>query len=103
MFDLLRNLTKGFVELKQAEQKQHHDCHSKLRALFPGSLLKVKNYHDDTKWIPGTVLKKLGPVTYSVDIGDGRMVKRHIDQLQHSVDEGKMPHLSFRLACLALL
>ena len=27
------------------------------------------------------VFKKLGPVTYSVDVGDGRIWKRHIDQL----------------------
>ena len=86
-FDLLRNPTKGFVECKQAEQKQHHDRRSKLRCLFPGSQVKVRNYHGDTKWIPGTVLKKMGPVTYSVDIGDGRTVKRHIDQLLQSVHQ----------------
>ena len=53
--------------------------------LFPGSKVKVRNYHGDTKWIPGTVLKKLGPVTYSVDIVDGPTVKRHINQLTQSV------------------
>ena len=45
----------------------------------------VRNYHGDAKWIPGTILIKLGPVTYSVDIGDGRMVKRHIDQLRQNI------------------
>ena len=47
----------------------------------------VRNYHDDAKWIPGTVLKKLGPVTYSVDRRDGWTVKRHIlvDQLHQNV------------------
>ena len=45
----------------------------------------VRNYHGDAKWIPGIVLKKLGPVTYSVDIGDERMVKRHIDLLHQNV------------------
>ena len=57
----------------------------KSRCLFQGSPVMVRNYHGDTKWIPGTVLKKLGPVTYSVDIGDGWMVKRHIDQLHQYV------------------
>ena len=45
----------------------------------------VRNYHCDVKLIPGTVLKKLGPVTYSVDIGDGRRMKRPIDQLHQNV------------------
>ena len=46
----------------------------------------VRNYHGDAtcKWIPGTVLKKLGPVTYIADIGDERTVKRHIDQLRQN-------------------
>ena len=45
----------------------------------------VRNYHGDAKWIPGTILNKLGPVTYSVDIGDEWTVKRHIDQLHQYV------------------
>ena len=45
----------------------------------------VRNYHGDTKWIPGTVLKKLGPVTYTVDTGDEQMVKKRIDQLRQNV------------------
>ena len=66
-FDLLRSPRKGFVERKQAEQKQYHDRRSNLWCLFSGSQVKVRNYHGDTKWIPGTILNKLGPVTYSVD------------------------------------
>ena len=31
--------------------------------------------------MPGTIVKKLGPVTYQVDLGSGCLVKRHIDQL----------------------
>ena len=85
VFYFLRNLTKGILECKQAEQKQHHDRRSKLYCLFPGSLVKVRNYLGDTKWIPGTIMKKLVPVTYSVDIGIGRTVKRHIDQLGQSI------------------
>ena len=62
---------KGFVECKQAEQQKHHDRCSNLRCLFPGSKVQVRNYHGDAKWIPQIILKKLGPVTYSVDIKDG--------------------------------
>ena len=45
----------------------------------------VRNYNGNTKWIPGTVSKKLGPVTYSVAIGDRQMVKRHIDQERQNI------------------
>ena len=45
----------------------------------------VRNYHGDAKWIPGTALKKLGSVIYSVDIGDERRVKQHIVHLRQNV------------------
>ena len=73
------------VESKQAGQKQYRDRRSKLRCLFPGSPVMVRNYHGDARWIPGTVLQKLG-VTYRVDIGNGTTVKRHIDQLRQKAD-----------------
>ena len=78
-FDLFKPHTRGFVESKQPEQKQHHDKHIKLCCLFPGSSVLVHNYNDDHKWIPGTVLKKLGPITCSVDVGNGCVLKHHID------------------------
>ena len=31
--------------------------------------------------IPGTIVEKLGPVTYHVDLRSGNIVKRHIDHL----------------------
>ena len=69
---------------KQDEQKQHHDKHIKLHCLFPDSSLLVHNYNDNCKWIRRTVLKKLGMITYSVYVGNGCVLKHHIDQLlQH--------------------
>ena len=84
-FDLLMSPTMGFVKYKQAEQTQHHDWCSDLLYLFPGSSVTIRIYHGEAKWILETVLKKLGPVTYSAYIGDEQMVKRHIDQLCQNV------------------
>ena len=33
------------------------------------------------------MLRKLGPVTYHVDVGRGQVWKRHMDQLRHRVSE----------------
>ena len=41
----------------------------------------VCDFRHTDKWVPGTIVQKLGPVTYQVDIGSGNIVKRHIDQL----------------------
>ena len=96
-FDLLKPDTKGIVESRQAEQKKHHDSHSKQRCLFPGTPVMVKDYRHSNKWIRGTILKKLGPVTYTVDVGNGNLWKRHIDQLRKCMESSsQLPATDFR-------
>ena len=83
-FDLLKPDHKGLIASQQATQKKHHDGHTKLRSLVVGSPVMVRDFRHHSKWIPSTIVKKLGPVTYHVDLGGGNIVKRHIDQLvQH--------------------
>lgn len=81
-FDLMKPSTKEHVSAKQAEQKFHHDRQGKHRSLAPGTPVMVRDYTGSNKWIPGIVIQKLGPVTYHIEIAPGRIVKRHIDQLQ---------------------
>ena len=83
-FNLLRRSTRNLLEAKQAEQKQYHNQRTKLQCLFPGSPVMVRNYQGETRWIPGAVVRKLGPITYSVDVGNVRIVKRHVDQLRQT-------------------
>ncbi len=80
-FDLLKPSIKGTVEAHQAAQKVNHDQHSKLRSLDLGSLVMVKDFRHSKQWIPGTIVKKLGPLTYHVDVGNGQILKRHVDHL----------------------
>ena len=84
-FDLMMPNTKQQVTSKHADQKQHHDKRSKLQPMFPGTTIFVREYNGPHKWIPGVILQKLGPVTFSVAINNGRTVKRHIDQLCHRI------------------
>ena len=85
-FDLLKPNLKGIVEARQAAQKKHHDHHSKLRTLSVGSPVMVRDFRHANKWIPGTVARKLGPVTYHVNITDGKILKRHIDNLTRRLE-----------------
>ena len=73
--DLMLPNLKGCVTSKQADQKQS-------RSLFPGTPVMVRAYIGRDKWIKGIVLRKLGPVTYQVEIAHGRILKRHVDQLK---------------------
>ena len=81
-FHLMLPSTQQDVSAKQAEYKLRHDQHSKHRDFTAGSKVLVRVYSGPKKWIPGLILQQLGPVTYSVEIEPGRMVKRHTDQLR---------------------
>ena len=59
--------TNEHVTAKQSEQKLHHDKHVKLRSMLLGTPVMVRDLCGLDKWIPGAVLKKLGPVSYSVE------------------------------------
>ena len=90
-FDFLRKHPKEVVRTNQAEQKQIFDRRTKHRFFFPGSPVLVRDYRGKNKWIAGTVLRKLGPVTFHVDVGKGQVWKRHLDQLRHRGGETQQP------------
>lgn len=80
--DLLRPNLGDRVMAKQAAQKDCHDQHAHSRSLKAGQPVMVKNMRPGDNWIPGVVLKQLGPVSFLVDVGEGRTWKRHLDHLK---------------------
>jgi len=47
-----------------------------------GQPVMVKNMRPGDNWIPEVILKYLGPVSFLVDIREGRTWKRHTDHLK---------------------
>ena len=45
----------------------------------------VENYNGEPKWVPGTILSRLGPMNYEVLV-NGKIWKRHVDQLLKSCE-----------------
>ena len=101
--DLLRLELASHVEGRQAVQKEQHDHHAHARSIEVGQPVMVKNMRPGDLWIPGVVMRLLGPLTYLVDVGEGRAWKRHIDHLKIRElgpvqeipivpDEGIIPH-----------
>jgi hypothetical protein len=87
-FDLMSPFnTRSYVTGKQADQKLNHDKHAKSRKLLPGSIVMLRDYNHSNKWINGIIVKKLGPVTYWVEMANGRLVKRHMDQLREGIKQ----------------
>ncbi len=80
--DLVRPDLEQRVAEKQSTQKCHHDQHAGYWEFGVGQSVLVRNMHPGPDWIPGVILSQLGPVTYLVDLGEGRSWKRHVDHLK---------------------
>eukprot|EP00731_Ephydatia_muelleri_P034541 Em0065g2a len=78
---LLRETTEQQVCKKQAEQKWHHDKKARDRECADRETALSKNYGSDPKWVRGRIGKQCGPVSYQVELPDGRVWRRHIEQL----------------------
>ena len=81
-FDLLKPNPKERVMEKQAEQARHHDPHSTSREMIVGQNVMARNFCQGEKWIPGVIVKRLGPLTYLIELKQGLRWKRHIDHLR---------------------
>ena len=81
--DLLRPQLRSKVAGKQAEQKQHHDVHSRDREFDIGEQVLARNLREGPKWLPGTIVERTGPVSYRVQVRD-QVWRHHTDQLLSS-------------------
>ena len=80
--DLLKPHTADRVERKQIQQKERHDLRAKGRELKVGDNVFVRNYHRGERWLPGVIKRKTGPVSFVVQLTDGRDRRCHQDQLR---------------------
>lgn len=81
--DLIHPDFRSQVEHKQLKQKQHHDLHAKERSVLVGDPVYTRNFSGGPTWVPGAVEERTGPVSCTVSLGNGKIVRRHIDQVRH--------------------
>ncbi|XP_026046823.1 uncharacterized protein K02A2.6-like [Astatotilapia calliptera] len=81
-FSLLKPELSRHIEQKQSEQKRHHDYKTQpVRVFSEGDAVRIRNFRGgETKWTQGTVLKKMGSVTYLIQEGQ-RTRTIHVDHL----------------------
>ncbi|KAL2086043.1 hypothetical protein ACEWY4_017102 [Coilia grayii] len=70
----------------QDRQKLRRDQHAKDRLFQAGDQVYVKNFATGTPWLPGVIQHQTGPVSFVVDLLDGRQVRRHQDHLRDRYD-----------------
>ncbi|CAM4597728.1 unnamed protein product [Leuciscus chuanchicus] len=91
--DLLLPDMKSKIRKKQLKQKEQHDAHSKWRSFSPGDDVYTRNYSHGPRWVPAVVEENTGPVSYTVQTGDGRVMRCHVDQIKkrHTIVTGETP------------
>ena len=42
----------------------------------------MRNFTNGPTWISGNIKEKRGPLSYTITLSDGRIVKKHVDQIR---------------------
>ena len=79
--DLMLPDIKNSVQKKQQTQKVNHDKHSRHRTFQVGDGVQIRDFNTGNGWIPGTISKTNGPLSFNVKLQDGRIVCQHTDHI----------------------
>ena len=80
--DLLHPDTRSRVEVSQSRQKTYNDVHAKARTFQVGERVYVRNSVGLPNWISATIKEHTGPLSFKVQLSDGRIRRRHVDNLR---------------------
>ena len=78
------------VVQRQMQQKLNHD-HGVVREFRVGDAVNVKHFSTGPKWLPGVVVQVTGPLSYTIRLFDGRVIKRHTDDVWSRAYQPEMP------------
>lgn len=98
-----RKLMTKLDKCKPSVAKSYRSAQSKMvrstqdRNFEQGQLVSVRDYRTHGRnWIPGTIYRKTGPVSYEVEIAPGIKWNRHCDQMRESEVFEKKPDFDQR-------
>lgn len=80
--DLLKPSLDQRVQRRQECQKEGHDKRAKVRSFEVGENVYVLNHNRGSKWLPGTIVERRGPLSYCVELLDKRIVRCHQDHIR---------------------
>uniref|UniRef100_A0A803JUZ6 Gypsy retrotransposon integrase-like protein 1 n=1 Tax=Xenopus tropicalis TaxID=8364 RepID=A0A803JUZ6_XENTR len=80
------------LQNKQEDQFHKNAQTSTVRMFEAGNSVYARNYAMGPKWIPAVIVEATGPVSYKVKIADGRVIRRHVDQLRSRLGDNACPN-----------
>ena len=82
VLDLVRPNLSKHVRSQQEQQKRNRDRHTKPRVFSVGDSVYVCDLPSKEDWLPGTITRATGPLSFEIKLSDGRTVRRHCDHLR---------------------
>ena len=80
---------------KQQKQKNFHDTHYCERTFSVGERMFIKNNAKGQKWIPGSMTKQTGQVSFKVKLHNEKTIRCHQDQhRKREIDDSAMTQQS---------
>ena len=70
------------INSKQRIQKEYYDKGAKERELTIGTSVLVRNFPNDNSWLRGILKDKSGPLSFTIELDDGRLIRRHLDHIR---------------------
>ena len=85
LLDRLKPDIAKTVRAQKEQQKRAHNAHMQQRELQPGAQVYAKNFGQGPPWLPGVIQESKGPVSYTVELEDGRVLCQHVDHLRDCI------------------
>ena len=82
VLDLVRPDLSKKIRSQQEHQKHNRDRHTKSRVFSVGDSVYVCDLPSKEDWLPGTITRATGPLSFEIQLFDGRTVRRHCDHLR---------------------
>nr|XP_061834657.1 uncharacterized protein K02A2.6-like [Nerophis lumbriciformis] len=84
--DMVRPALSDKVGSNQAKQKQNHDKRARDRVFTDCEAVYIRGYAGQ-KWIQARLVERTGPVSWTAKTQDGKLVRRHQDQIRPRYDQ----------------
>ena len=68
---------------RQQNQKIYYDKRTREKTLETGESVLVRNFSSGTLWLAGKLLSRCGPLSFNVELTDGRVVRRHYNHIRY--------------------
>ena len=87
---------------RKVEAKQKAGPNKTVRQFSENDNVFVRNFSGKPSWVPGTILKVTGPLSYVIKLQDGKTVRRHVDHVRSREIPSTVPQLPSSLVDLDL-